>query len=787
MSENYGEFGGKIVFGSTQAGVGPYYLTTQKFKGDITEEHPLAPLGDRIHSSGLFLPTMSALAATENERCMFYAQSGGGYYMQMASLLWVTLDTSLGWLLLTEDFSEAVIIELSGVPFASTMQVRTADGPKTVYYMVDNPSPILTINSSSNASTVFAPQVATPSLGTMQNSKNGKGVDLLNVNLSDQSMAGIDFTGADFTQADLTTSALDGTMLTSAVFAQAVLTGFTCDGAILDQAKFNNAIMEGVKWGMPKSAVQIDFTGCKAKGAILGNADTELDCTQAILTSGDFRGADLTKMNFTSAQAGSALLAGAVLNNVKLDGANLREVVAVGASIKNASLTSINGQSANFVNADLSGTDFSQAKMGAKAFLFNLPGSFANELDTVKYPQTDLIKAFTDKGAKLGEESLIVIVEQKARWTIDDPNGPYALILNRAGTIDVFLDSIDLRPANLSGARCLGTRAPGANMAGANLRGVAWYASNATLDHADLEGAALNGSLLTGTDFTQAFLSGADFSDCILIQSTMRGCLIGLGQNKQSTSFDRAQLQGLELTASTLIGGSLVGAAVALKEGVPLFNLPLDDQDKLVQARLQELAPTFDAAGYPLGPQAIVKKIDDWLIDNQKDTNPAMPRSYLVMRTLDQQLSVFDGSSNKYLFPLPGNDDRFLNRPTASKQLIGAFKQNGYSLAEEAPITAQHYWQIDIGEGGPTNRLVIYSTLRVYVTGNNLTVFGAIVAQVERWAKEFPNGLAFSATQAAETAFNASTIGPSGVPKRLIAEGYLTWQEYLTVDGDEIF
>ncbi len=61
------------------------------------------------------------------------------------------------------------------------------------------------------------------------------------------------------------------------------------------------------------------------------------------------------------------------------------------------------------------------------------------------------------------------------------------------------------------------------------------------------------------------------------------------------------------------------------------------------------------------------------------------------------------------------------------------------------------------------------------------------VAHLETWAKEFSNGIAFSATQVAQTAFTSSTIGPRGYPTRLVEEGYLNWREYLTGDGDKIF
>ncbi|HEX8199493.1 MAG TPA: pentapeptide repeat-containing protein, partial [Isosphaeraceae bacterium] len=159
------------------------------------------------------------------------------------------------------------------------------------------------------------------------------------------------------------------------------------------------------------------------------------------------------------------------LDQAVLDHADLREAVALGASLRGASLRGVDAQGASFVRADLSGADLTRAKMGARAYLFTLAGTFAAELDQRPYPQPDLLQAFQAQGSPIAPGAPVAVLAQGKRWQIRDDGGPYLLLLGAVG-IDVFWAAADLRPAVLRDATCQGTTAPGASLSGADLRGV---------------------------------------------------------------------------------------------------------------------------------------------------------------------------------------------------------------------------------------------------------------------------------------------------------------------------
>ena len=165
-----------------------------------------------------------------------------------------------------------------------------------------------------------------------------------------------------------------------------------------------------------------------------------------------------------------AILVGSQLDGAVLDNANLQNAVLQDASLqsfqgRSASLQGIKAQGASFVRANLSGADLTRAQMEARAYLFTLSGSssvqqLVTELDQKAYPQLDLIQAFTSHGVTLSTASPVKVLLKGQCWQIQDPNGPYVLLLNTTGNLDVSSASTDLRPAVLRQAICLGTKAP---------------------------------------------------------------------------------------------------------------------------------------------------------------------------------------------------------------------------------------------------------------------------------------------------------------------------------------
>jgi uncharacterized protein YjbI with pentapeptide repeats len=551
---------------------------------------------------------------------------------------------------------------------------------------------------------------------------------------------------------------------------------------VLDRADLTGATLDDLAWGVPASAKEIVLTGCSARRATLGgDRKPGLNCTGANLGTGDFTGADLRNLVLTSAQAGGAILSGAKLDGAQLDGATLKGAIAIGASFRGATMPGIKAQGACFARADLSGADLTRAQLGSNAYLFSLPASLAVGLDNRPYPQRDLLDAFSAKGVTLSDADPVTVVQKGARWEIADAAGMYVLAVGAAGSIDVFLAG--QAAATLTGAICQGTRAPSAGLAGADLRGVQWHAAPATLDHADLGGAVLAGSLLTGTDFAQAYLSGADLSGCVLIQARLARCVVGPGASGQAFSLERSLLQGADFSDSTLQAALLVDADVATPNGTPLFTLPLSAQQSLTPQGLATLAPTFTEKGHPLGKSPTVTSVKTWFLDNSANPDSSTPKRYRVQAAASA-LRVYDAASAQFLFQLASANARYLSSATAPPALVTAFNQAGqgvYTLAAAAPIAAEAYWELKPSSDAPRVKAASYPTMRVYAEPEWLRVYGCVLALLRDWP-QYPNGLAFTATQGLDRALDAGSLGPSAYPRSLVTQGALDWTTFLTPD-----
>jgi uncharacterized protein YjbI with pentapeptide repeats len=759
-----GRFAGKLALATSGSPV--RYLTTSTVR--------------RGGGQALRLPTVTATAVTEQERCLLYAHQDGTLRWQLGGGLWIAFNADLGWLTTTADLDEAAAFRLGGQPVGASVEVQDS-GWKAVCYDPSDSSGLLTVNLGQGMVSAFAPDEFTPGLDAIAAARGCPGGDLSRVDLRGQ-----DLSGLDLTKAQLVSTLLDGAHFTGSVLAGAMLDGAvvgraTFDGAVLDGASFAGAHLEDAAWGAPKSAVGIALTGVHARRAKLGGQQKPPDCTGANLTGGDFREANLNGLPLGKAHVGGALLAGAHLDGATLDSAILTGVVASGATFVGASMRGVDAQSASFVGADLSSADLGLARLGARAFLFSVAGALATNLDSKKYAQPDLVQAFAPH-IVISPEDEVSVVEAGRRWRLHDAKGPYDLLLSPAKAIDVFLSGPTLRPAVLAGALCRQTKAAGASLSGADLRGVRWFAAPATLDHADLTGAVLSGSMLAETDFTQAYLSGADLSGCVAVQAQFRGCLVGADDSRRALSLERALVQGADFSDSTLIGALLAGAAVALPRGVPLFTLPLADRGQLTTSRIGSLAAKFAAAGHPLGTAPTVSEASSWAIDNSGANDPSAPKAYRVSSSAGQY-PVFDASGGNALFILPATARPSLEAATASGTLVNQFSQGGYVLAPGAPITASGHWEIrpsaDANPPGP----VSFPRLHVYTDATELPVYGSVTVKLRDW-KEYSDGLAFSQTKSIDTALDPGSIGPSGLPRAWFDEGLVTWQQLMTAGLD---
>jgi uncharacterized protein YjbI with pentapeptide repeats len=671
---------------------------------------------------------------------------------------------------------------MSGQPVGQRWEVLAAGVWQRVYYSVDQASPILSINGGEGIPDSFTPAAITPSLQVIRDRKDGKGADLRFVDLNGETLEGINFTKADFSRGSVQGASFPNSTLTEAKFVESRLIGIKCDGTTLDKADMTRATLDGTSWGAPKSAAGIILTSCSAKGATLGGQATPLNCNDANLAGGDFRGANLTGLLLNRAKLNGAVLANCKLNKAVLDNAKMTGAIAVRASFVGAFLKGTEAQGASLIRADLTNADLTRAQLGARAWLFDLTASaFVPDLQDKKYVQPALIDAFKQQGVTLLAADAVTIVEPGKRWNISDPNGPYVLLMNAGGKIDIFSANPDLRPATLRGAVCRGTKAPGASMAGADLRGVSWYSQPATLDHADLEGAVLSGSQFVQTSFSQAYLSGADLSNCVLVQADFSGCLLTSGDSRRAFSLEGSILAQANFAEATLVGALLTDAIVALPRGIPLFRLPKSLEPDLISGDLTKLAPEFQKAGFPLGADPKLSRSTTWLLDNQKDPTPSAPRLYRI-RSARSNFQVLNGNTGASLFQLDGTYEPYLSRTTVSPELVAAFGQNQYSLILGAPIQLERYWQIDLGADVVGKSAVFYPTLRIYIEAGYLPVYASVKMILRDWTA-YSSGLAFSATAGLEGALNPASTGPSGYPRSWFDSKLLDWETLMTIGG----
>ncbi|HEV2761583.1 MAG TPA: pentapeptide repeat-containing protein, partial [Pyrinomonadaceae bacterium] len=383
-------FNGKYTFQSTNASGPQRYVTTTA-------------------SQGLTYPTVSAGAATETERLITYQQPGGGLLIQTGNLFYFRAAEDVGWIIGDPSPAQAALFKVSDegggraslqiylparqqwLPVRYTVNVLL---PYLVFPLAGRPAP-----ADAEALYDFNVRQLTPSVAQLQASKDGRGLDFRNVDLTGQDLSGVDFTDADFTDATLDGVNFGGATLTSATFIGASLRQTNLTGATLDGAHFVGTNLSTVVWGQGISARGADFTDCVAVGCRVGSTDpdTHADFTGAHFDGADFSLSDLSyallreatmlratfvgsvmqSVDFTSAQLGgvdktaAANLAYAYLPLANFQKANLFGVSFAYATLYGAS-SSLTGaatiEQADFSNAYLEGIDFTGATLNGAKF-----------------------------------------------------------------------------------------------------------------------------------------------------------------------------------------------------------------------------------------------------------------------------------------------------------------------------------------------------------------------------------------------------------------------------------
>lgn len=760
-----GEFAGKQSFAST--GVEAFvYLSYMEFR-----------LGN---GRSILLPAMCATSLSKSTLVTLYQvpQSSDQYFCQLANGQWISFDASTGlnWLTLDENPDNAIPISFSGTTQNRVWKIDIGNGPQQVYYSTETAAPLLTLNETPSSGEAFTVSITTPSLASMRVS-GGKNADLENVDFDSQDLSNIDFTQANFSNARLNGANCDNTVLTKAIFHHTVWGSATANNAVLDEADLTTAVLTDAAWGKPKSAKNITLSSVQAERSTLGNHDTTLDMSGAVVTGANFSHADISNVDLTRATLSDSRFDGCIFNGSKLDHAKLRQSLFLHAKLRNCTLTHVSAQGANFTGADLSYAVLTKAQLGSRSFLFYLDSKFISVLDNNSYPQPSLISAFASHGVSLSDQAPIIVIIESKSWMIeDDDTGPFSLLIDENGMIGVYRQT-DLAPASLAQAICLDTQASSANFAGANMVGIAWYGTGATLDHADLQSANLSNSLMVSTNLTQAFLSGANFTNSILCQANMSGTVVASGCVAEPTQFNYAHTEGVSFDDATLISANFVSAGIALPMGVPLFTMPCSERSNLNNAGMPKLSPFFTAAGFPFGDNATIETVKFWDINNAADPDKSSPASYVVELSAGKY-QVFDGINGRYLFLLSSTFAPQLNAATASATLVSGFQSAGYSLVEGAPISSGSKWMITAAPDSGFIRNVNYGYFTIFANTDNLNVYGSVLLKLRDWSN-YPGGIAFSGTSQFDLSISSQVLGPAGYPYSLVKSGEISLLDYL--------
>ncbi|PSB68582.1 hypothetical protein C7B61_00135 [filamentous cyanobacterium CCP1] len=301
------------------------------------------------------------------------------------------------------------------------------------------------------------------------------------------SFEGANLTGSDFSGSNLHASSLKNSNLKAAKLIDTNLTEADLSGAILENTDLTGAIFNQ----KTKSDVDLRELGAHFIGPEGNLSGVNISQHYYRLQSQDFKEADLSNANLSN-----MIIAECSFSNSNLENASLEGTVLGGTGFTN-DFTNSNLTKANLVNSDLRSVDLSSANL-AEA---NLSGAIYDE-NTVFPENFDHGKNGTilfKHGSNLEGRNLSKRV----------------LILDEHNEDDVeklILINSDLQGSLLNG-NFQGTDFNGANLRGAILRG--------NFRGANFDGADLSNALIVDSDFRDANLENAIFTDALIFYNTL--------------------------------------------------------------------------------------------------------------------------------------------------------------------------------------------------------------------------------------------------------------------------
>ncbi|MEM7117185.1 MAG: pentapeptide repeat-containing protein [Chloroflexota bacterium] len=198
-----------------------------------------------------------------------------------------------------------------------------------------------------------------------------RGINLVDANLRGADLSGADLRGADLSGANLNTAVLRNANLTEASLIGTDLTGADLRGAILEDTDLSGAILSQA------DLTQVDLTRTALQGATLAQAKlVEAILIEVNLAGVTFTGANLTGANLTGANLHGAFLSGADLSDVTLNAAELTGALVNLSNLTGAKLSGANLAGASFIGTNLTSANLAESKLvGATLIGTNLKGA----------------------------------------------------------------------------------------------------------------------------------------------------------------------------------------------------------------------------------------------------------------------------------------------------------------------------------------------------------------------------------------------------------------------------
>jgi len=277
------------------------------------------------------------------------------------------------------------------------------------------------------------------------------------------SLNGLDFSHMNFTDAIFIECDFTAIEARGAKFTGATLRSAKFDKADLTAADFARADLRGAS-----------FLDAQLIDAVLDRVDLRRDVDSGVETGSSFKGANLTRVNFSEAKMRNADFSGALLTATNLMAADLR-----GANFSHAEIAG-----ANVAGAHMADTDFSGAIIA---------GDMSERLDVLRMKGPEF--------RRLDPKDVAQMVSDHAIWVKSQGHAG-----SRADFSCVDLTAADfcgrnLCLADLSGALLAGAQMKSALLIATNFRGA--NLTRANLARADLRGADLQDTHRRDTDLSE--------------------------------------------------------------------------------------------------------------------------------------------------------------------------------------------------------------------------------------------------------------------------------------------